>query len=58
MERVLIAYVSQLRWATASSHNGLAARLKDWEAMSVTKYNITPDTLHLELRILTYSSDQ
>jgi uncharacterized membrane protein len=29
MERVVIAHVSELQWATSSSHNGLAARLKD-----------------------------
>jgi Predicted membrane protein len=29
MERVVIAHVSELRWATSSPHNGLAARLKD-----------------------------
>lgn len=29
MERVVIAHVSELRWASSSPHNGLAARLKD-----------------------------
>lgn len=38
MERVVIAHVSELQWATSSSHNGLAARLKDWRAKPVIMY--------------------
>lgn len=38
MERVVIAHVSELHWATSSSYNGLAARLKDWRAKPIIMY--------------------